>query len=46
MMEAAEAHASGLISRLTPREAVTDPALALARELAAKPPTALRLTKA
>lgn len=46
MMDAAEAHAIGLISRLVPREAVMDTARALAEELAAKPPTALRLTKA
>jgi enoyl-CoA hydratase/carnithine racemase len=46
MMDAAEAHAIGLISRLVSREAVMDTALALAEELAGKPPTALRLTKA
>jgi enoyl-CoA hydratase/carnithine racemase len=46
MMGATEAHAIGLISRLVPRGAVMDTALALAEELAAKPPTALRLTKA
>ena len=37
MMDAAEAHAIGLISRLVPREAVMDTALALAGELAGKP---------
>jgi enoyl-CoA hydratase/carnithine racemase len=44
MLPAEEAHAFGLISRLVPREAVME--TALAEELAGKPPTALRLTKA
>ncbi|WP_439580036.1 enoyl-CoA hydratase/isomerase family protein [Elioraea sp.] len=46
MMDAAEAHAIGLISRLVPRERVLAEALALAAELAAKPPNAMRLSKA
>jgi enoyl-CoA hydratase/carnithine racemase len=46
MMDAAEAHAIGLINRLVPKERVMEEALALARGLAAKPPVAMRLTKA
>jgi enoyl-CoA hydratase/carnithine racemase len=46
MMEAAEAHALGLINRIVPQERVMDEALALATELAEKPPMAMRLNKA
>jgi enoyl-CoA hydratase/carnithine racemase len=46
MMDAAEAHAIGLINRLVPPERVLPEALALAEELAAKPPVAMRLNKA
>lgn len=35
----------GLVNRLVPREQVLQEALALARELAARPPNAIRLTK-
>jgi enoyl-CoA hydratase len=45
MMEAAECHAIGLIHRLVPKEQVAAAALAMARELAAKPPVAMRLDK-
>jgi enoyl-CoA hydratase/carnithine racemase len=46
MMDAAEAHAIGLINRIVPQEKVMDEALALAGELAEKPPVAMRLNKA
>lgn len=46
MMDAAECHAIGLINRLVPQEQVLPAALALAEELAAKPPVAMRLNKA
>jgi enoyl-CoA hydratase/carnithine racemase len=46
MMGAAEAHAIGLINRIVPQERVMDEALALAGELAEKPPVAMRLNKA
>ncbi len=46
MMDAAEAHAIGLINRIVPQEKVMDEALALADELAEKPPVAMRLNKA
>jgi len=46
MMDAAEAHAIGLINRLVPQDRVVPEALALAAELAAKPPHAMRLNKA
>jgi enoyl-CoA hydratase len=46
MMDAAECHAIGLINRLVPRDQVMPAALALAEELAAKPPVAMRLNKA
>lgn len=46
LMDAAEAHAIGLINRIVPRDRVLDEALALARELAEKPPVAMRLDKA
>jgi len=45
MMEADECHAVGLINRIVPQERVLDEALALAGELAAKAPTAMRLNK-
>ena len=46
MMEAAEAERIGLINRIVPQERVLDEALALAADLAAKPPVAMRLNKA
>jgi len=46
MMDAVEAQALGLINRLVPAERVLEEALALAGELAAKPPMAMRLNKA
>jgi enoyl-CoA hydratase/carnithine racemase len=45
MMDAAEAQAIGLINRLVAPEEVMPTALALAAELAAKPPVAMRLNK-
>lgn len=46
MMDADECHAIGVINRLVPRERVMEEAMALARELAEKPPVAMRLNKA
>lgn len=46
MMDAAEAHAIGLINRVVPEGKVMEESLALATELAAKPPVAMRLNKA
>jgi enoyl-CoA hydratase len=46
MMDAQECQAIGLISRLVPQDQVMPAALALAGELAAKPPVAMRLNKA
>ena len=46
LMDAAECHAVGLINRIVAPEDVLPTALALARELAAKPPVAMRLNKA
>ena len=46
MMDAAEAHQIGLINRVVAREQVLPEALALASELAGKPPVAMRLNKA
>lgn len=46
MMDAAECHAIGLINRLVSKDQVMPAALALAEELAAKPPVAMRLNKA
>ena len=46
MMDAAEAQGMGLINRLVAKEEVMPAALALAAELAAKPPVAMRLNKA
>ncbi len=45
MMSAEEAFSLGLLSRLVPRDQVMPEALKLARELAEKPSTAMRLTK-
>ncbi len=45
MMDAAECERIGLINRLVAPDAVLPEALALARELAAKPPEAMRLDK-
>lgn len=45
MMAAAECAALGLINRLVPPERVLPESLALAEELAAKPPIAMRLNK-
>lgn len=45
MMDAAECERIGLINRLVPRETVMDEAMALAAELAAKPPLAMRLNR-
>jgi enoyl-CoA hydratase/carnithine racemase len=46
MMDAQECVALGLINRLVPRGEVLPAAIALAEELAAKPPVAMRLNKA
>ena len=46
MMDARECHAIGLINRLVPQDQVMQAALALAKELADKPPVAMRLNKA
>lgn len=46
MMDADECFRIGIINRLVPRERVMAEAMALARELAAKPPIAMRLNKA
>ena len=46
MMDAAECHALGIINRLVAREQVLPAAIALAEELAAKPPVAMRLNQA
>lgn len=45
MLEGDEAYDLGLIDRLVPRDEVLPAAKALARELGAKPPHAMRLTK-
>lgn len=45
MMDAKEGHAIGIVNRLVPAGRVLPEALALAEELAAKPPVAMRLTK-
>ncbi|SMF57062.1 Enoyl-CoA hydratase/carnithine racemase [Tistlia consotensis] len=45
LMDAEECREVGLINRLVPQERVLDEALALAEELAAKPPVAMRLDK-
>jgi len=46
MMDGAECHALGLIHRMVPKAEVMAEALRFARELASKPPTAMRLDKA
>jgi enoyl-CoA hydratase/carnithine racemase len=46
MMDAQECLALGIINRLVPAEEVLPAAIALAEELAAKPPMAMRLNKA
>jgi len=46
LMDAEECRAAGLLTRLVPTAELLPTASALARELAAKAPTALRLTKA
>ena len=46
MLAAEEAFAIGLINRVVPQERVLEEAIALAEELAQKPPTAMRLNKA
>jgi enoyl-CoA hydratase/carnithine racemase len=46
MMDAAECYGLGIINRLVPPEQVLPAAIALAEELAAKPPMAMRLNKA
>lgn len=46
MMDAEEAYRIGLINRIVPRERVMAEAMALAQELAEKPPVAMRLNKA
>ena len=42
---AKEAHEYGLVSRVVPKENFLDAALALAHEMAARPPIALKLAK-
>jgi enoyl-CoA hydratase/carnithine racemase len=44
-LDAREALACGLVSRVVPDDAVMDEALALARRIAANPPQAVRMTK-
>ncbi|HEV7256982.1 MAG TPA: enoyl-CoA hydratase/isomerase family protein, partial [Bosea sp. (in: a-proteobacteria)] len=46
MMDAQESFRIGLINRIVPQEQVMEAALALATELAGKPPVAMRLNKA
>ena len=46
MMAAEEAERIGLINRIVPKEHVLEESLALAADLAAKPPVAMRLNKA
>ncbi len=46
MMDADECFRIGLINRIVPKQKVMEAALALAEELAAKPPVAMRLNKA
>jgi enoyl-CoA hydratase/carnithine racemase len=45
MLDAAEALACGLVSRVVPDAELLDAAMALARRIAANPPQAVRLTK-
>ena len=44
-ISARQAEALGLVTRVVPAEAVLDEAIALAKEIAAKPPVAVRLAK-
>lgn len=46
MMDADECFRIGLINRIVPKQKVMEATLALAKELAAKPPVAMRLNKA
>ncbi|MGX1787154.1 enoyl-CoA hydratase/isomerase family protein [Bosea sp. NPDC055332] len=46
MMDADECYRIGLINRVVPKQKVMEAALALAEELAGKPPVAMRLNKA
>jgi enoyl-CoA hydratase/carnithine racemase len=46
MMDADECFRIGLMNRIVPKEKVMEASLALANELAAKPPVAMRLNKA
>jgi enoyl-CoA hydratase/carnithine racemase len=46
MMDAQECFALGIINRLVPPDEVLPASIALAEELAAKPPVAMRLNKA
>ena len=46
MLDAAECHAIGLLTRIVPEDQVLPAAIALAAELAEKPPVAMRLNKA
>jgi len=46
MMDADECHMIGVINRLVPQDSVFPEAMALAQELAEKPPVAMRLNKA
>lgn len=45
LMDATECHSIGIINKIVPEEKVMEVSLSLARELAAKPPTAMRLNK-
>lgn len=45
LMDAAECHSIGIINKIVPAEEVLEASLSLARELAAKPPLAMRLDK-
>jgi enoyl-CoA hydratase/carnithine racemase len=45
MLDAAECHRLGLLSRVVPRERVMEEAIALAGQLADKPPIAMRLNR-
>ncbi|MFK4719297.1 enoyl-CoA hydratase [Bradyrhizobium niftali] len=45
LMDAAECHSIGIINKIVSAESVLDVSLSLARELAAKPPIAMRLDK-
>lgn len=45
LMDATECHSIGIINKIVPAEMVIQESLSLARELAAKPPIAMRLNK-